>query len=237
MRVLRCALATALLGSATVAVSAAAPQKAATPAEVSAFVASMNADYKARYIEPNAAEWVAETYITDDTQMLTARANERWLQWLSAEIDASRAYENVAGTDARDARALALLKLQTAMPAPKDPAHLTELTTLASKLTAAYGAGKYCKNPSDASTCRNLDELSKVLADDRDWDHDLDAWAGWHRVGRGMLKDYQRFTELLNEGARDLGYDNVGTMWRAGYDMSPDEFAKTTDRLWSEVEP
>ena len=85
-------------------------------------------------------------------------------------------------------RALALLKLQTAMPAPKDPAHLTELTTLASKLTAAYGAGKYCKDPADASTCRNLDELSKVLADDRDWDHDLDAWAGWHRVGRGMLK-------------------------------------------------
>jgi peptidyl-dipeptidase A len=236
MRALHNALALVLIGSAATA-SAAALEKAATPADVGTFVQRMNADYKARYIEPNAAEWVAETYITDDTQMLTARANERWLQWLSAEIDASRAYENVAGTDARDARALALLKLQTAMPAPKDPAHLTELTTLASKLTAAYGAGKYCKDPADASTCRNLDELSKVLADDRDWDHDLDAWAGWHRVGRGMLKDYQRFTELLNEGARDLGYDNVGTMWRAGYDMSPDEFAKTTDKLWSQVEP
>ena len=145
-------------GSATVAVSAAAPQKAATPAEVSAFVASMNADYKARYIEPNAAEWVAETYITDDTQMLTARANERWLQWLSAEIDASRAYENVAGTDARDARALALLKLQTAMPAPKDPAHLTELTTLASKLTAAYGAGSITANYDGAHKHRTVIE-------------------------------------------------------------------------------
>ncbi len=76
-----------------------------------------------------------------------------------------------------------------------------------------------------------------MLADDRDWDHDLDAWAGWHHVGRGMLKDYQRFAELLNEGARDLGYDNVGTMWRAGYDMSPEEFTKTTDRLWSQVQP
>ena len=52
-----------------------------------------------------------------------------------------------------------------------------------------------------------------------------------------MLKDYQRFVELLNEGAKDLGYDNVGTMWRAGYDMTPDEFAKTTDRLWSQVSP
>ena len=58
-----------------------------TPADVHAFVEQMNADYKARYIEPNAAEWVAETYITDDTQMLTARANERWLQWLSTEVE------------------------------------------------------------------------------------------------------------------------------------------------------
>jgi peptidyl-dipeptidase A len=241
MRVLR-VLTTATLAAAIVPLLiGAAPKepakKTATPADVHTFVDAMNADYKTRYIEPNAAEWVAETYITDDTQALTARASERWLQWLSDEIDASRAYEHVPGTDAKDARAIELLKLQTAMPAPKDPKHLTELTTLASKLTAAYGSGKYCKDPNDASTCKNLDDLSKVLADDRDWDHDLDAWSGWHHVGRGMLKDYQRFAELLNEGAHDLGYDNVGTMWRASYDMSPDEFAKTTDRLWSQVEP
>src|SRR5215467_15435561 len=232
MRVLRVLTTAALAAAITPLLMGAAPKapakKAATPAEVHTFVESMNAEYKARYIEPNAAEWVAETYITDDTQMLTARANERWLQWLSDEIEKARAYEHVAGIDPKDARALYLLKLQTAMPAPKNPAHLTELTTLGSKLTAAYGAGKYCKNPGDASSCRNLDDLSKTLAYDRDWDHDLDAWAGWHQVGRGMLKDYQRFVELLNEGARDLGYDNVGTMWRAGYDMPPDAFAKET---------
>jgi len=240
MRVFRAVTSAAIAALTIPLLTAAATKdttKSPTPADVRAFVAGMNTEYKARYIEPNAAEWVAETYITDDTQALTARANERWLQWLSDEIDRSRPYEKVAGTDAKDARALMLLKLQTAMPAPKDPKHLTELTTLGSKLTAAYGSGKYCKDPNDAATCRNLDELSKVLADDRDWDRDLDAWAGWHHVGRGMLKDYQRFAELLNEGARDLGYDNVGTMWRAGYDMSPEEFTKTTDRLWSQVQP
>ena len=240
MRVFRAVTSAAIAALTIPLLTAAATKdttKSPTPADVRAFVAGRNTEDKARYIEPNAAEWVAETYITDDTQALTARANERWLQWLSDEIDRSRPYEKVAGTDAKDARALMLLKLQTAMPAPKDPKHLTELTTLGSKLTAAYGSGKYCKDPNDASTCRNLDELSKVLADDRDWDRDLDAWAGWHHVGRGMLKDYQRFAELLNEGARDLGYDNVGTMWRAGYDMSPEEFTKTTDRLWSQVQP
>lgn len=51
-----------------------------------AFVERMNAGYKAEYVAPNAAEWVAETYITDDTQMLTARANEAWLKWLAGQI-------------------------------------------------------------------------------------------------------------------------------------------------------
>ncbi|MEO7325207.1 MAG: M2 family metallopeptidase [Dokdonella sp.] len=241
MRFFRTRLTVALL--ATAAATSASPvyattaQETATPAEAHAFVLQLNAEYKARYVEPNAAEWVAETNITDDTQMLTARANERWLQWLSAEVEAARKFEQIPGIDPRDRRALELLKLQTAMPAPKNAAHLTELTTLSSKLTAAYGGGKYCKDDHDTATCRNLDDLSEILANDHDWDHALDAWAGWHKVGRGMLKDYQRFVQLLNEGARDIGYDNAGILWRAGYDMSPADFAKETDRLWSQVEP
>lgn len=221
------------------AATAAAPADAKTPtaADAHTFVEKMNADFKARYVEPNAAEWVAETYITDDTQLLTARANERWLQWLSDEVERARAFEHAPGVDAKDRRALDLLKLQTAMPAPKNPAHLTELTTLSSKLTAAYGGGKYCKDASDPASCRNLDQLSELLANDRDWDRDLDAWVGWHKVGRGMLKDYQRFVQLLNEGARDLGYTDVGVMWRAGYDMPPADFVKETDRLWGQVQP
>jgi peptidyl-dipeptidase A len=241
MRFVRASLTAAVLATLVGPLtSTAAPKNAAkapTAADAHTFVEQMNTEYRAHYIEPNAAEWVAETYITDDTQGLTARANERWLQWLSAEVEKARAYENVKDIEPKDARALHLLKLQTAMPAPKDPAHLTEMTTLGSKLTAAYGSGKYCKDPNDKASCKNLDELSKVLADDRDWDHDLEAWAGWHQVGRGMLKDYQRFAQLLNEGARDLGYDDVGTMWRAAYDMSPADFEKETDRLWGQVQP
>ncbi len=229
------------LATVPLAASAATAKKPAaktpTAADAHAFVEKMNAEYKAQYLQASSAEWVAETYITDDTQMLTARANEAMLKWLSAKIDEARAFEHVPGIDAKDKRAIELLKQQTAMPAPKDPAHLTELTNLASKLTAAYGAGKYCKDDKDPATCRNLDQLSEVLANDRDWDHALDAWSGWHRVGRGMLKDYQRFTQLLNEGARDLGYDDVGTMWRAGYDMPPADFVGETDRLWAQVRP
>jgi peptidyl-dipeptidase A len=231
------ALALALLAHSALVSAKSKGAPAPSAADAHAFVEKMNAEYKAQYLQATTAEWVAETYITDDTAMLTARANEAWLKWLSAKVDEARKYEKVKGIDAKDRRAIDLLKLQTAMPAPKDPAHLTELTDLASKLTAAYGSGKYCKDDKNPASCRNLDELSDVLANDRDWDHALDAWTGWHHVGRGMLKDYQRFAQLLNEGARDLGYDNVGTMWRAGYDMPSDAFAKETDRLWGQVQP
>src|SRR3546814_12133708 len=42
---------------------------------------------------------------------------------------------------------------------------------------------------------------------------------------------------IANEGAKELGFSDVGAMWRSGYDMSPEEFAKTTERLWQEVKP
>lgn len=52
-----------------------------------------------------------------------------------------------------------------------------------------------------------------------------------------MRADYQRFAELINEGAKELGYADVGEMWRSGYDMSPAEFEQETDRLWDQVKP
>src|SRR5262249_97056 len=40
-----------------------------------------------------------------------------------------------------------------------------------------------------------------------------------------------------NEGAKELGYADLGAMWRSGYDMPPDEFAQEMDRLWLQVKP
>ncbi len=52
-----------------------------------------------------------------------------------------------------------------------------------------------------------------------------------------MRKDYARFVELSNKGARELGFADTGAMWRAKYDMPPDEFTKELDRLWEQVRP
>jgi peptidyl-dipeptidase A len=52
-----------------------------------------------------------------------------------------------------------------------------------------------------------------------------------------MRSDFKRFVELSNQGARELGFKDTGAMWRAKYDMTPDDFSKEVDRLWDQVRP
>src|SRR5687767_1135973 len=121
------------------------------------------------------------------------------------------------------ARTIRLLKLSTSLPPPRDPAKLAELTQIATKLEGMYGAGTYCKEEGGEKQCRQIGELEDVLRKSRDYDAQLDAWQGWHTIAVPMRKDYTRFAELANQGARDLGFADAGEMWRSGYDMPPAE--------------
>ena len=200
------------------------------------FVADVNAKTKKDYPEITAAQWLAATYINGDTQLLSAKSNEKFLGELKANVDKATQFNGVE-LKPETRRALDLLKLSTSMPAPKDPVKLGELTALATKMEGMYGSGKYCRDGETGDQCRDLVVLSEVLANDRDYDKQLDAWNGWHTIAKPMRADYQRFAELLNEGAKDLGYADVGEMWRSGYDMSPAAFEQETDRLWDQVKP
>ena len=82
-----------------------------------------------------------------------------------------------------------------------------------------------------------LDELSDVIATSRNYQALTDAWTQWHSVARPMRPKYQRFVELANEGAKELGFDDVGVLWRSGYDMSAEDFQKEAARLYDQVKP
>lgn len=201
-----------------------------------AFIARVNDEYKAMYPEITSAQWLSATYINDDSQRIAAKANERYLTQLNAWIAQSRKFEGQKMTPAT-ARAIALLKLSSSMPAPHDPAKLTELTRIATSLEGAYGEGAYCTGEGEARRCRQLGELEDVLRSSRDYDQQLDAWQGWHSVAIPMRQEYSRFAELVNEGSRDMGFADTGELWRSGYDMAPGEVAAETDRLWNQVKP
>ena len=165
------------------------------------FVARVNEEYRALYTELSHAQWLASTYINSDSEAVSAKTNERFLGQLNSWIEQSRKFEGQQMSP-EPARALMLLKLNTAMPPPKDPAKLAELTQIATRMEGMYGSGKYCTDANDPKTCRQLGELEDVLRSNRDYAAQLDAWQGWHTVAQPMRKDYSRFVDLVNEGAQ-----------------------------------
>lgn len=200
------------------------------------FIARVNAELKALMPELTASQWLSSTYINDDSQLLAAKYNERYLAQLNSWIEQARRFEGQQ-MSADTARAINLLKLGASMPPPRNPEHLAELTRIASKMEGTYGAGQYCTGEGEARRCRQLGQLEDVLRSSRDYDAQLDAWQGWHSIAQPMRADYTRFVELVNEGARDLGFADAGEAWRSGYDMPPAQLAAETDRLWGQVKP
>ena len=198
------------------------------------FVARVNKDLLQRYHEQAMAGWVSETYITPDTEQLAVKADERALEYYPGAVRESKAYQG-KDVSPESQRAMMLLRQGLSTPAPDDPAKREEMTTINTRMRSMYSAAKSC--PGGPETCRNLDQLADTLVHSRDWDAQLEAWKEWHLTSRPIRKDYQRFVELVNEGAKELGYADLGDMWRSGYDMSPVEFEAETERLWKQVKP
>ena len=197
------------------------------------FVARINDELAELSREIGAADWVRSTYITEDTGILASKASERYAEWHSRNVKASMAYDGMELAP-QTRRALDLLKLGTSAPAPDDAAKRSEIAAITTDLEGMYGAGQYCRSAND---CRGGQELEDFMTSNRDYDELLDAWQGWRAIAVPMRDKYERFVELANEGANELGYGDLGEMWRSGYDMSPQELEADTARLWEEVKP
>jgi len=224
----------ALLAGAAAAAFVALPAAVASAETADEFVARLNQELAGIFLEVNAASWTQQTYITVDTEFLAAKTNERLLGAFSRLVKESKQFEGQPMSPASK-RAIELLKLGLPAPAPDDPAKRAELAAVAAGMESKYSTAKYC--PKGPESCRNSTELMAVLATSRDYDQLLDAWQGWHDAARPLRADYARFVALANEGARELGYKDLGAMWRSGYDMPADDFTREAARLWGQVQP
>lgn len=209
------------------------PGQAASEETAQEFVARINAEMAELRRETAAAFWVQATYITEDTSLLAARASEKLLAFASRAVQESMRYD-LHDLDPDTARQLQLLRQGTSMPAPDDPAKRAELATIATGMEGMYGSAKYCPA---AGECLGETDIIRLMEQSRDYDELLDAWRGWHDTARPLQPMYQRFAELANEGAREIGFGDLGELWRSGYDMPPAAFEAEIERLWSQVEP
>ena len=178
--------------------------------------------------------WINANFITDDTDALAAKVGaEGTTMSVQAALDAAR-YNNVKGLDAVTRRKLDKLRGGIVLPAPTTEGAATELNEIATKLNSAYGKGKGTLNGEEI----NGSDIEAAMGTNRNPEELSEMWESWHtNVGAPMKDDYARMVEIANEGAKELGFADVGAMWRSGYDMPADDFAKLTDKLWAQVKP
>ena len=241
-------LAATIAASATVILSAQTPAtvstKPVTVADAQAFMDRAETDLLALSNEAARAGWVQETYITDDTEAIAAKAGERVLTLTNQLILESRRYDSL-NLPPDLARKFKLLRLNGA---PTDPKLVAELTQTAAALDGLYGKGKYCRPASvstsatpnasaDGKQCLGIDEIDVLMAKSRDPKELLELWQGWHSIAPPMRDKYARLVELSNQGAQEFGFKDTGDLWRSGYDMTPAEFSAELERTWQQLQP
>lgn len=206
---------------------------APTAQEAAAFVAEAEkvlgdlSEYAARIA------WINATYINFDSDWLSARSGAEFTE-LGVKYAKGAARFNALALDYDTRRKLDILKQGLTLPAPSTPGAAKELNDIATRLQSTYGKGRGTLEGKEISGSDIEEQMGLV----RDPAKLKEMWTSWHNnVGRPMKQDYARLVEIANQGAKELGFKDTGAMWRSGYDMPPEDFAKMADGLWNEMKP
>src|SRR5215203_833478 len=116
--------------------------------------------------EANQAGWVQQTYITQDTEALSARADQAFVTAITdyakkaARLDGSKASPEAQ-------RQLTLLRNTLTMAAPADTKEAGELTQTVTSMGGTYGRGKYCPQGTAPDKCLDIEQITEILAKER----------------------------------------------------------------------
>jgi len=225
----------ALLACSAAAAVAAGPGKPPTVAEAQAFMDQAEGTLLDLGTFAGRADWIKSNFITEDTELVAAREDERAI---AATVDLTKRATRFDKLQLPPelARKFKLLKVALTLATPADPNEASELTRIVTSMEGTYGRGKYCPG-GDQSKCLDLEDITRIMATSRDPNQLLDVWRGWHSISPPMRQEFARYVELGNKGASELGFADMGAMWRSKYDMPPDAFAQELDRLWEQVRP
>lgn len=212
---------------------------APTAADAEAFIEKVEAwtrdfgEFSAR------TAWVQATYINYDTNWLVTRADTEATEMGVKFANEAKKFNDLELPEVTR-RKLEAIKLGVNLPAPSRPGAASELSTINTRMGAAYETGKI--ELDGEVTPRST--LETLMGDVRDPEKLKEIWVKWREVpvssdenNNSIKSDYAKMVALANEGASELGYGDAGAMWRSRYDMDPDAFAAEMDRLWTQVKP
>ncbi len=206
-----------------------------TPQGAADWLAMVERDLFDFSVEAGRVYWINATYITQDTDAMAAKVGaEGTEKSVDYALEAAK-YATIPGLDPVVARKLDILRNGIVLPAPTTDGAATELNTIATSLNSQYGKGTGVLNGAEINGSDIEAEMGNI---ERTPAELSEMWSSWHtNVGAPMKDDYARMVEIANEGAKELGFTDVGAMWRSGYDMPPEEFSADLERMWQEVKP
>jgi len=205
-----------------------------SPADADAFVAKAEKELGDYSVLNNHAQWINNTFITDDTDTIAAEFGARGTELGVKYAKGAAKFDSIKGLSFDTRRKLDFLKQGLVLPAPDAPGAADELNRIATKLQSEYGKGKGTLKGQPISGS----DIEEAMGKNRNPDELKEMWVSWHdNVGAPMHDDYARLVEIANAGSKELGFHDTGALWRAGYDMPPEQFAALMDKLWLQVKP
>jgi peptidyl-dipeptidase A len=207
---------------------------APTIADADKFVAAAEKELAEFGVFNAQVQWVNNTYLTDDTDAIAARVGTQGTEMSVRLASEAAKYQALPGLSFDTKRKLDFLRGGLVLPAPTTAGAANELNTIATRLNSNYGKGKGTLKGAAISGS----DIEAEMGTNRNPDQLKEMWASWHsQVGGPMKDDYAKMVDIANQGAKELGYADVGAMWRSQYDMPADDFAALTDKLWAQVKP
>ena len=157
---------------------------APTVAEAEQFISRAETELFDLWIKSGRATWVAENFITVDTEAISADADQAVEEATARLAAQAKRYEKLR-LPPDVSRKFKLLKLSVDIPAPHDPAAQAELSKIDVSLDSDYGKGTWCRDD-NKQNCKELPDIEKILANSRDPQELLNAWEGWHAIAPQM---------------------------------------------------
>ncbi|MBN8606559.1 MAG: M2 family metallopeptidase [Caulobacterales bacterium] len=207
-------------------------QAAPTAEQAQAFVDASERELMGRSEYEGRVAWVFNTNINYDTEWLLQRADAEGTEARVRIASEAARYQGLE-LPAETQRKLNMLRLGLTLPAPQREGAAAELSQITTRLASIYSTGRIDYQGRQVT----LDDLETMMGTERNPARLQEMWTEWHDVATPMHDDYARMVEIANEGARDLGYENVAQMWLSKYDMPADDMEQEVERLWGQMQP
>ncbi|NNL87598.1 MAG: M2 family metallopeptidase [Marinicaulis sp.] len=223
----------------TAAPEATASDEAPTSADAAEFIERVENFYREFGEFSARIQWAQATNITYDTNWLVTQVSTEGTEMGVKFANEAKRFNDLE-LPAEMRRKIEKIKLGLNLPAPETPGAAGKLAEINTRMGSTYATGKIELDGEEVP--RN--DLEAMMGAIRDPARLQEIWTKWREIpieenetGANMKQDYASMVEIANEGAAELGFADVGDMWRARYDLPSDEFAVETDRLWGQVKP